>query len=291
VLLLLPFLLLLPRVGATQNAVPDTIPQGWILKSNAGISLSQSNFNDAWRGDEVGTVSWIATFGFSAERWLSQKINWQNGLLMQFGQTHQQDAGREKWLAPQKSTDKITYRGMVLFHYWGFFEPFVAFDADTQFYTKIESTTRYLTPALLSESAGIARYLANGPRAVVLTRLGFGFRQKINRFGGTAPDYETKTINEGGFEWLTRTKLASAEEKTLFISELRLFKAVETSTTDPVEREYWSSVDVDWQNTLTNKVAKWFAFDLFWQIYYDKQADKRGQFKQTLGFGLTWQLI
>jgi len=80
------------------------VPGELILGSNAGISLSQSNFNDAWSGDEVGTISWMATFGFSAERWLSQRINWKNGLLMQFGQTHQQNEGREKWLPPQKSS-------------------------------------------------------------------------------------------------------------------------------------------------------------------------------------------
>jgi len=70
-----------------------------------------------------------------------------------------------------------------------------------------------------------------------------------------------------------------------------VFKAVETSENDPVRRQYWSSADVDWQNTLTNKVTGWLAFNLYWQILYDKQIDKRGQFKQTLGLGFTWQLI
>jgi len=187
-----------------------------------------------------------------------------------------------------------TYRGIVLFHYWGFFEPFVAFDVDSQFFTKVDPTTRWLTPSLLTESAGIARHLVNRPQAVVLSRLGFALKQKVDRFGrfnSSSSDYETATTNQGGFEWYTRSKLAISEERTAFVSELRVFKAVETSDNDPVTRQYWSAVDVDWQNTLTNKLAKWFAFDLYWQILYDKQLDKRGQFKQTLGFGLTWQLI
>jgi hypothetical protein len=277
-----------------QETVPDTIPAGWVLSSNAGIALNQSNFNQAWGGDELGTVSWIATFGFSAERWLAPRIDWQNALLLQFGQTHQQNEGRDRWLPPQKSTDKITYRGIVLFQYWGFFEPFVAFDVDSQFFTKIDRTTRWLSPSTLTESAGIARHLVNRPQAVVLSRVGFALKQDIDRLGRfdtASSEYETTTSNQGGFEWYTRSKLAAGKDRTSFVSELRVFKAVETSENDPLKRQYWSAVDVDWQNTLTNKLAKWFAFDLYWQILYDKQLDKRGQFKQTLGFGLTWQLI
>ncbi len=50
-------------------------------------------------------------------------------------------------------------------------------------------------------------------------------------------------------------------------------------------------MDVDWQNTLSSKVTEWLSFDLFWQVLYDKQINKTGQYKQTLGVGLTWQLL
>lgn len=287
-------LLLTPARSRAQDAPPDTLPRGWILQSNAGIALNQSNFNQAWGGDEVGTVSWIANFIFGAERWLTPRIDWKNVLQLQFGQTHQQNESRDHWLPPQKSSDKITYRGIVLFNHWGFLEPFVAFDVDSQFFTKVDRTTLWLTPSLLTESAGLARHLVNRPSAIVLSRLGFALKQNIDRLGRFDPvtfDHETITTTEGGLEWFTRSKLATSEDRTAFVSELRVFKALDTSATDPEKRRYWSSVDVDWQNTLTNKVAKWFAFDLYWQILFDKQLDKRGQFKQTLGFGLTWQLL
>ncbi len=281
------------------NSVGDTIPEGWILKSDAGISLNQSSFNQAWAGDEVGTVSWIATFGMSAEHWLAPWADWKNGLLLQFGQTHQQDAEREEWLAPQKSSDKITYRGMVLFRLWPAVDPFVAFDVDSQFFTKKVApngaeVTKPLTPTLLTESAGLARQLVKRPRAEALTRLGFAVKQRLDRFGSFDPAaaaFANRTTNEVGFEWSTRSRFTTAADRTVFISELRLFKAVSTSENDPALREFWSTADVDWQNKITNKVTKWFAFDLFWQILYDKQIDQRGQFKQTLGAGFTWQLI
>jgi len=299
-ILLLVWLGLVPGVTAqTVNSVGDTIPEGWVLKSDAGISLNQSSFNKAWAGDEVGTFSWIATFGMSAERWVAPWADWKNGLLLQFGQTHQQDAARQQWLAPLKSSDKITYRGIVLFKFWALVDPFVAFDVDSQFFTKraIPSggqLTKALTPTLFTESAGLARRFVKTERAEVLSRFGFAFKQRLDRFGRFDPvaaDFESRTTREGGFEWATNSRLTTAEDRTVLLSELRVFKAVATSEKDPVLRESWSSADVDWQNKLTNKVTKWFAFDLFWQILYDKQIDKRGQFKQTLGAGFTWQLI
>jgi len=153
---------------------------------------------------------------------------------------------------------------------------------------------KWLTPAQLTESVGIARYLVKNAHSSVLTRVGFAFRERIDRFGTfnvTSADYDTKTTTEGGFEWYTLSRFAAPEDRTVFTSELRLFDAVDTSENDALARQYWSSVDVDWQNKLSNKLYKWISFDLFWQIFYDKQLDKRGQFKQTLGAGLTWQLI
>jgi hypothetical protein len=291
----------LVAIAAAQQvtAAGDTIPSGWILKSDAGISLNQSTFNKAWSGDEVGTLSWIATFGLAAEYWLAPWAQWKNGLLLQFGQTHQQDAARERWLAPQKSSDKITYRGIVLFKFWTLVDPFVAFDVDSQFFTRTADptgaeVTLLWTPTLFTESAGLARSLVKNARADVLARLGFAFKERLDRFGSydaAAAAFASRTTTEGGFELALRSRATTAEDRTVFISELRVFKAVETSENDPVRREFWSAVDADWQNKLTNKVAKWFAFDLFWQILYDKQIDQRGQFKQTLGAGFTWQLI
>jgi hypothetical protein len=292
---MLLFWLVLTGSASAQGSTPgDTLFTGWAVKASAGLALNQSTFSKAWQGDEVGTVSWIGTVSASADRWLAKQIIWKNGLLLQFGQTHQQNAARDAWLAPLKSSDKITYRGIVLFKYWGFVDPFVAFDVDSQFYTEIDPVRKWLTPTQLTESIGIARYLVSNAHASVLTRVGFAFRERIDRFGTfnvTTFDYDAKTTTEGGFEWYTLSRFAAPEDRTVFTSELRLFEAVDTSEKDPLARQYWSSVDVDWQNKLSNKLYKWISFDLFWQILYDKQFDKRGQFKQTLGAGLTWQLI
>ena len=159
----------------------DTLYSGWATKASAGVSLNQSTFNAAWQGDEVGTVSWIATFDAGANRWLTRRAIWKNHLLLQFGQTHQQDAARDAWLSPLKSTDKILFRSIVLFKWWSFLDPFVAFDVDSQFFTEVEPLRLWWTPTTLTESVGLARYLVNTSRASVLTRLGFAFKERIDR--------------------------------------------------------------------------------------------------------------
>ena len=296
-IMLVSALVLVAGRVAAQTPAPasgDTLYRGWHTKAGVGVSINQSTFNQAWQGDEVGTVSWIATVDGGADRWLFPRAIWKDRLLMQFGQTHQQDAARDAWLAPLKSSDKITFRSIVLFKWWSFLDPFVAFDVDSQFFTEVEPLRLWWTPTTLTESVGLARYFVNTPRTSVLSRVGLAFRERIDRFGtfdAVTLAHDTDVTTEGGLEWYTASRLATTEDRTVFVSELRLFKAVDTSQEDPLKRNYWSAADVDWQNKLSNKVYKFISFDLFWQILYDKQINRVGQFKQTLGAGVTWQLI
>jgi hypothetical protein len=274
-------------------AAEDGDDTSWKFKSKVSLSLAQSSFNTAWAGDEVGTLSWIATWNSSASKVLAPWARWKNSLLTQFGQTHQQDPDREIWLAPSKSSDKITYRGEVLFTFGGFLDPFVSLDADSQFFTELKGVaTKPFTPTLFTEAAGIARVFSETERLKLNSRFGFAMKQRVDRLAldSVTMEYGTDTAVEGGFEWFSTARLSGNEERAVYATELRVFKAVETTESDPQKRLYWTAVDVDWQNTLSSKVTKWLAFDLFWQVLYDKQIDRTGQFKQTLGVGVTWQL-
>ena len=283
-----------PQAPAAEQE-PPAPPQGWVVKSTAGLQLTQASFSDSWAGDEVGTVSWIATWNSEASRQLADWCTWTNSLLLQFGQTHQQDPDRDRWLAAQKSADKITYRGMLHFTVWDRLDPFVAFDVDSQFYREVEGVgTKLFTPTLFTESVGLARVLSNTAHANIVTRFGGALKETVDRFAPVDPLnllYETRTTVDVGFEWFTKSRLAAKEDRTVFTSELRLFKNLATSEDYPSLRLHWPALDVDWQNTVTNKVNKWIAFDLFWQLLYDKQVDERGQFKQTLGVGLSYQMV
>jgi hypothetical protein len=288
-----------PQAPADTTAAP---PEGWVVKSSIGLSLNQSSFNTAWAGDEVGTVSWIATSKSEASNLLAPWVDWHNGLLLQFGQTHQQDPDRSHWMAPLKSADKITYRGNLLFKISSFVDPFVAFDVDSRFYDQktaagtggIEVTDRKLfTPTLFTESAGVARELSNNSYSRIVTRFGGALKQTVDRlatFDPVAASFDTRNRTDAGLEWFTQSRLAAKEDRTVFHSELRVFKNLATSEKDPQARNHWPAVDVDWQNTLTNKIYKWVGFDLFWQVLYDKQVNEVGQYKQTLGLAITYQL-
>ena len=300
------WILLAAAPAAFAQAPVDTTtapPEGWVVKSSIGLSLNQSSFNTAWAGDEVGTVSWIATSKSEANNLIAPWADWHNGLLLQFGQTHQQDADRSHWMAPLKSADKITYRGALLFKVSSFLDPFVAFDVDSRFYDEktgvgiggVDVRDRKLfTPTLFTESAGVARELSKTSYSRIVTRFGGALKETVDRlalFDVAAASFESRTRTDAGLEWFTESRLAAKEDRTVFRSELRVFKNLATSEKDPLARDHWPALDVDWQNTLTNKIYKWVGFDLFWQILYDKQVNEVGQYKQTLGLAITYQFV
>jgi hypothetical protein len=285
-------------ISTAQQAPPPTPADslGWKFKSKAGLALTQSSFSRSWAGDEVGTVSWVGTWDSEAHKRLAPWALWDNSLQLQFGQTHQQTKDRERWLKPAKSADKIAYRGIVRFQYGGYVDPYAALDVDSQFFSRNEalhSPVRTFTPTRISESAGIARALLKNERRTLVTRLGFAVRENIDRldYDAATQEFRTATTSDGGVEWFTQSRVAGEKDRSVLKSELRVFKAVTTSESNPGKRLYWPAVDVDWQSTWSNKVTSFLSFDLFWQLRYDKQVDLRGQFKQTTGFGLVWQLI
>jgi hypothetical protein len=273
---------------------PDTTAAGdWQIEAKAGMALTQSSFTRNWQGDEVGTVSWLSSTDFLASRQVHPKVKWDNTLALAFGQTHQQDAERELWLAPVKSADKIDYDGIVRLTLGKWVDPYVAGTFDSQFFQSVPGLgTRALNPILVSESAGLARALLDEERRKLLSRVGFALRQRIDRLGtNDLGGRETDTTNDGGFEWVTTGRFATAEDRNVFDSELRFFQAVFFSESDLDPEDHWKTVDVRWQNKLSNKVYKWLSLDVYAELLYDKQVSRAGQFKQTLGVGMTWQLI
>jgi hypothetical protein len=262
-----------------------------------GLQVQQSQFSSSWKGDEVGTVAWAWTWNSEAEKQLVPWANWLNTLVTQFGQTHQQNEDRSGWDKPRKSADKITYRGLLRFTTQQWIEPFVAFDVDTQFYSELDSLgvvkTAVFSPAVLRPSVGVSRTVIETDTRRLITRLGVASKTTIDRlnFDDTTLQVKTRNATEGGIEWFTTGRWVTPKETTTYESELRFFKALATSADHDAERDNWAQVDIDWQNNLSTRVTSYIEFVLFWQILYEAQQDLRGQFKQTLGVGLTWELL
>ncbi len=277
-------------MAAAEDAPKPAVGE-WTRKTKLMLGLTQSAFTQNWSGDEVGTVSWLGAADFLAESQATPRLNLNNTLVLNFGQTHQQDAQRDNWLAPRKSADKIEYRGVARATLGKWVDPFFALSLDGQFFQKVGDQSEALNPLTVGETAGLARAFYDTKTRSLVSRVGFGFRQRNDRFA-VAP--AKKTTNDGGFEWRTTGRFASPEDKTVFKSELTLFQAVFFSGKDQERAtfgtERWKTLDARWQNQLSNKLNKWMSLDVYFEYLFDKQLSKAGQFKQTLGVGVTAQL-
>jgi hypothetical protein len=122
-----------------------------------------------------------------------------------------------------------------------------------------------------------------------------------------------------------RTK--TLENKVVWTSKLTVYKPLEYSFRGDLEdvdkesnglssdiAEYPLAVDVNWENIVSAEIAKWLNVNLYVMFVYDKYDNsvvpevdgsgnltnpgavqaavrKAGQFKQTLGIGLTYKFL
>ena len=275
-----------PPAAGGAEAAPPAVGE-WVTRVKLGLSLTQSSFTKNWAGSETGTVSWLAVGDFAADSQIRPRLKLTNALILAFGQTHQQDAARSVWLVPTKSADKIKYDGVARFTLGGWVDPFIALNVDTEFFQKVGDVSEILTPLTIGESVGMARAFYDTKTRSLVSRLGFAVRQKNDRFA-VAP-VEART-DDGGFEWRTTGRFASEGDKTVFKSQLTAFQAVFFSGSDQDPQDHWKTLDVRWENGLSNKINKWMSVDVYLEYLFDEQLNKAGQLKETLGIGVTAQL-
>jgi hypothetical protein len=282
-----------PAIAQTPPAAPkDTLLVGdWVNKAKLSLGLTQSAFSSNWTGDEVGSVAWLTVADFLSDGQWKPSMRLTNTLTLAFGQTHQQRDDRSSWLGPQKSEDKIDYDGTLRFTLGRFVDPFVALAFDSQFYQRVDGVTQVLNPLQFTESAGIAKAFYDTVSRHLLTRIGVAFRQRYDHFALAPLDRAT---NDAGLEWRTTGRFATAEDKTVFKSELTVFQALYFSGEEAefavFGEDRWKTTDVRWQNSLSNKLNRWMSLELYFEYLFDEQLDKAGQFKQTMGVGVTAQL-
>lgn len=191
--------------------------------------------------------------------------------------------------------------------------------------------TLMFNPVKLAETAGIARVFHETENRHLVSRLGFGFRQNAaRRFADSSGDkIDNFATHDGGFEFATDAKYPLADGKIQYLGKIFVFWPVFFDKSDELDdfdvaalasdptrtavADYWKAPDVNFQNTFSSKITSWLAVSLYAQLIYDKfdgatkidpmapladQIDavdggirKSGQFKQTLGIGLTYQFI
>ena len=268
----------------------------WSKSFDTDFTLTQNSYSDSWKGGEAGNISWVWNANGIFEKQVSPRFRFKNTSKFSFGQTHIQDRTTKDWNKPQKSTDLIDIENLGLLTLESYVDPYVGIRFETQFLdASVPGINRYLSPAKITESAGIARIFYRKDKDELLSRLGFAFRQIITRnvVDTALALTETKTTNDGGFEWVTDLKLTLSQTLN-YTSKLSAYKALFFSESDkfkgtPAEN-YWKAVDLNWENRLSASVSKYITVSLYAQLLYDKLIDLRGRFKETLAMGITYKL-
>lgn len=297
--------LLAPALAA-QEVADDTL---YIWKKSLvwDLTATQTSYNDAWVGGEVGSFSWQTNLNGTAQRQFSPSFNFKSTLRTSFGMTSTQDEESGDWSKPKKSTDLIDWENVGSFTLHKFVDPYVAFRLESQFYdgrynnrlfgTTYSTKKLWFSPLKLTESAGGTRKFYEKDNDVIASRLGFAFRQIMQSYidtTDTALPQVDSTFTDGGFESVTDAVL-TLSDKLVYVGKLSLYKAFFFSESDKVKgtevEDYWKAVDVNFENLLVAKVSKIVAVSFYTQLLYDKQVEKKGRLKQTLALGITYSLL
>lgn len=235
------------------------------------------------------------------------------------------------WSSPIKSTDLLDFESLVRFTLGGYVDPFFGVRAESQFLDAADADGRVLkfNPWRFKESAGIARKWVDEKDRNYQSRLGFTFRQGLRRYhANPAPDQTTKSemTNDGGFEFVTDAKTSVLSKRVAWTSKLTLYQPVfysgKATLQDaglPTLAAYAMKLDADFENLFTSQITKILSVQLYTRWLYDQfdnsvkpvfkdlndpavvegegrvlrnaAVRKAGQFKQTLGIGLTYRFL
>jgi len=283
---------------ATATPAADEVPAtGWQKSLVADLTVTQTAYSNSWAGGEKGSFSWVSNTKGKAQKQLHPKFNFTSSLKLSFGQTMIQNDETDRWEKPKKSTDLIDWENVGLFTLQGYVDPFVAFRLESQFLdASVPAKKRYLTPLVLTESAGIARRFYKLDKDEVLSRLGFAFKQTITSMIVETALLTTdkKTVTDAGIESVTDV-IKSFNERLKYTGKLTFYKALAYSKSDEVKgsaiEDDWKAIDVAWENIVDAQVSKIIKVSFYTQVLYDKQISYKTRFKETLGLGFVLNLI
>lgn len=187
----------------------------------------------------------------------------------------------------------------------------------------------WLNPMTFKESVGIARKFIDYEDHQLLARFGIGARETYRRFfvADVGQETESETAWDAGTE-LVLQYLKIFEERLTYTSRLSVYQPFTWSEKDVLEdlpadsltaaglspdiADFTTTVDIDWQNTFSAQITKIIAVQLYVELLYDKYDNtvvptvdesgaitnaemvaasvrRKGQFKETLGIGLTFK--
>jgi hypothetical protein len=285
--------ILLALVAVLAAAAP------WNLAIDANLTLNQNAYTMNWGGGATGLLAYALNSNALAEKQLSSKVNTRNTLELAFGQTSTQDTSG-KWGAAVKSTDEIDFESVLRLTLGFVVDPYASAQLQSEFWDKSDATlSRYFNPIDLNEALGVARQIVKHDKTELVSRLGFGLKQ---RFDYQAPDTvnyailrKNESSNYGGVTFATDFTAPLAQERIAYTAKLTLFQALFYSEASQLagqpNADYWKALDVGWDNTIAGSITKYLMVNLTAQLLYDKEIDTRLRLKETLALGLTYKFI
>jgi hypothetical protein len=273
--------------------------QSWRFYSDASLSLAQSSYSDNWAGTELSSITWFGNSNSFAEKQLTKRIHNKTSLKLAFGQTHNQKTdseGNKYWAKPDKTTDNIDLETLLKFTLDTFVDPYLSGRMESQFLDFSQQAignSRTLNPIRFTEAAGVSKTFIKKDNEGLSARLGAAFRQNMDRHSAvplTVDEYENITTNDGGLEFITEYNKGIKVTNLLFTSRLSVFQSVFNSKSDELNDD-WKAPDVVWDNVLSTKLFSMVTASLNVQLKYEKEEDKKFQYKETLGLGFSYQLF
>jgi hypothetical protein len=280
--------ILLAFVAALAAAAP------WNLAVDANVTLNQNAYTTNWGGGATGMLAYALNSNALAEKQLNSKMNSRNTLKLAFGQTSTQDTNHT-WGALVKATDEINFESVLRFTLGWVVDPFASAQLQSQFWDKSDALlSRYFNPLVLNEGLGVARQIVKREKTELVSRLGFGLKQRFDR--QVLQDTLTgarvnKSSNYGGATFATDFTTPLAQEKITYTGKLTLFQAVFFSDAAADPEGKWKALDVGWDNTIAASITKYVMVNLTAQLLYDKEIDAKLRLKETLALGLTYKFI
>jgi hypothetical protein len=243
------------------------------------LNITQNSFSNWAAGGENSlayALSLKSKFQNNQPKWI-----WIATGDFDFGQTKQ---GTDPI---KKTVDKIEINGNYTYKLGKYVNPYAAAGLLTQFTTGYDYSqtdtagnfvpkSGFLDPLYLTQSAGAGFFI----KPNLKTRLGLGFKETIadkyrdTYSGGKRFKFETGIESVTDYE----TKL---QENLLYVTKLSLFSSFAHLTT----------VDMNWENTLSAKVSEYVSVNLYLIFFYDKDISNKLQIKEILAIGFTYTML
>lgn len=236
------------------------------------------------------------------------------------------DPPARRWDHPEKTTDLIDFESLLRITIGKWVDPYAAFRLLSQFLDNSDLYGRdvWASPMTLIGSAGISHEFYKTDDELFLSRFGLAGRENIRQFYPYEPavsdERRTETSHDAGLEWVTDYAIKFIEDKVLWNSKLTVYKPFEYSFRGDMESaapgisDYPLAVDVNWENIFTGEIVSWLTLNVYVMFVYDKYDNsivpelddqgnllngpavesavrKAGQFKQTLGLGITFKFL